>query len=373
MQTDLTEQLGIEVPIFAFSYMPEVVAAVSRAGGLGVLGAVLVGADAEELDEVLDELDEATGDAPYGVDVVMPASTLSDDEAGQFDADELERDLREMIPDEHWEFVEQILDEHDVPPLPEDRERSRVLLGWTDTTARPQVDVALSHDIALLANALGPPPEDIVDEAHDHGVPVAALVGRADQAVTQQERGVDVIVAQGTEAGGHTGEVATMVLVPEVVEAVSPTPVLAAGGIGRGSQVAAALTLGAQGAWTGSIWVDAAEHDQPELMREKIHAATATDAVRSRALTGKPARQLRTAWIDAWEDPDTPDPLGMPLQYMLNAEANERIRAADAEELLGTPIGQIVGSMTETRTVADIMADLRSGLDDALGRLCDGD
>lgn len=369
MNTQLARELGAEVPIFAFSYMPEVVAAVSRAGGFGVLGALRFSAD--ELEEALTYLDDAVDGHPYGVDIVMPASSLSDDEAGQFDPAELEEQLKDMIPDEHWDFVEQIMQEHDVPPLSEEEQAGRRLLGWTDTTARPQVEVALSHPISLLANALGPPPVDIVDEAHEHDIKVAALVGRADQAATQRERGVDIIVAQGTEAGGHTGEIATMVLVPEVVEAVSPAPVLAAGGIGRGTQVAAALALGAQGAWTGSIWLDTVEHDQPELLRRKIHEATSSDTVRSRSLTGKPARQLKTAWIEAWEDPTTPDPLGMPLQYMLNSEATARMRAAGAEELIGTPIGQIVGSMNETRTVADVMAELRADLEKTLARLAE--
>ena len=192
---------------------------------------------------------------------------------------------------------------------------------------------------------------------------VAALVGRTDQALKQRARGVDISVAQGTEAGGLTGEVATMVLTPEVVDAVSPAPVLAAGGIGNGRQVAAALALGAQGVWTGSVWLDTEECGQPEAMRRKFHAAAATDAVRSRAYTGKPARQLRTAWTEAWDDPANPRPLGMPLQYMLNAEAQDRIRRSGNETLLGTPIGQLVGSMTRTRTVAEVVSALREEYD----------
>lgn len=358
MQTALARELGIEIPLFAFSYMPEVVAAVSKAGGLGVLGAVRFSAD--ELADALDHLDRECAGKPYGVDIVMPASSLSKDKAGEFDPDDLATKLQAMIPDEHWAFVERILDEHNVPKLPDEGAPSRLLLGWTDTTARPQVEVALSHKIALLANALGPPPKDIVDEAHEHGVPVAALVGRADQALKQREHGVDIVIAQGTEAGGHTGEISTMVLVPEVVEALGDAPVLAAGGIGRGSQVAAALALGAQGVWTGSIWLDVAEHEQPQQLRDKIHEATSSDTIRSRSLTGKPARQLKTAWIDAWEDPANPDPLGMPLQYMLNSDATARMRAAGAEHLLGTPIGQIVGTMNETRTVAAVIDAIKT-------------
>ena len=353
LRTALARELGIEHPIFAFTYQPEVAAAVSRNGGLGVLGAVRFSPD--ELAEALDYMDRETGGRPYGVDVVMPASSE------KVDADavpEILAQLEQMIPQEHRDFIEQVLDEHGVPALPADEEVPRGLLGWTDATARPQVEIALSHDIALLANALGPPPRDIVDQAHERGVPVAALVGRVDQALKQREQGVDIVVAQGTEAGGHSGEIATMVLVPEVVEALAPAPVLAAGGIGRGSQVAAALALGAQGVWTGSLWLTTAEHELQEALRTKLFAASSRDTVRSRSLTGKPARQLRTAWTEAWEDPANPDPLGMPLQYLLTSEAQHRIRVSGKEELLGIPVGQIIGSVNEMRPVAEVVQSL---------------
>lgn len=369
LSTPLSRELGLDAPVFAFTYQPEVAAAVSRAGGLGVLGAVRFSPD--ELEEAITYIEKEVEGRPFGVDIVMPASSEQVDAA---EMGELLGKLEQMIPQEHRDFIERVLDEHGVDPLPEGEEVPRGLLGWTDTTARPQVEVALSHDIALLANALGPPPQDIVDAAHDHGVRVAALVGRADQAQKQRDRGVDIVVAQGTEAGGHTGEIATMVLVPEVVEAVAPTPVLAAGGIGRGSQIAAALALGAQGAWTGSVWLTTAEHELQQELREKLLAASSRDTVRSRSLTGKPARQLRTAWTDAWDDPANPDPLQMPLQYLLTADAQHRIRVSGREELLGIPVGQIIGSVREVRTVADVMRSLVedaeaaiAGLGDAVG------
>ena len=351
--TPLSREMGLEHPVFAFTYQPEVAAAVSRNGGMGVLGAVRF--SPQELAEALDYMDRETAGRPYGVDIVMPASSHEVDAA---QVPEILAKLEEMIPQEHRDFIERVLDEHGVPQLPEGEEVPRGLLGWTDATARPQVEIALSHPIALLANALGPPPRDIVDQAHEHGVKVAALVGRTDQALRQREQGVDIVVAQGYEAGGHTGDVATMVLVPEVVEAIAPAPVLAAGGIGRGSQLAAALALGAQGAWTGSLWLTTVEHELQEQLRTKLLAATSSDTVRSRSLTGKPARQLRTAWTEAWEDPSSPDPLGMPLQYLLTSEAQHRIRISGKEELLGMPVGQIIGSVTQARPVADVLAGL---------------
>lgn len=355
MRTELSDQFGIDISLFAFSYMPEVVAAVCKAGGMGVLGAVRF--TPAELKEALAFIEGEIGGRPYGVDIVMPAKTEA---VAGMDVGEMHEMLEKMIPQEHRDFVERVLDQHGVPKLPADAAKGRDLLSWNDTEARQQVDLSLSHpDVKIIVNALGPPPKDVVDQAHEAGVKVAALVGRKDHAMKQLANGVDIIVAQGTEAGGHSGDVATMVLVPEVVDAAGGAPVLAAGGIGSGRQAAAALALGAQGVWTGSMWLNTVECAQPPAMYEKFRAATSSDAVRSRAYTGKPARQLRTAWTEAWDDPANPDPLGMPLQYMLNAEAQDRIRRSGNTELMGTPIGQLVGSFTEVRTVAEVIAAMK--------------
>ena len=364
IRTPLCDRLGIEVPLFAFSYQPEVAAAVSKAGGLGVLGALRF--SPEELDAAMAWIESEVGGRPYGIDVVMPASSAKVDAASPED---LKAQLEAMIPDAHRAFVEQILDKYDVPPLDESGEEVRGVLGWTDLSAQAQLDVIWRHHPALLANALGPPPIDVVAAAHERDVPVAALVGRVDQALAQRDVGVDIVVAQGTEAGGHTGEISTFVLVPEVVDAVAPLPVLAAGGIGSGRQVAAALALGAQGAWTGSIWLTTAEHELSAAVRQKLLAASSRDAVRSRALTGKPARQLRTAWTEAWEGPDSPGTLPMPLQYLLTAEAQRRIHQADHPELQGMPVGQIVGSLTEVRPVREVVERLVRELEESVGLL----
>jgi len=348
MRTRLADMFGLELPLFAFSHCRDVVAAVSRAGGLGVLGALYF--TPEELETELAWIDEHVDGRPYGVDVVMPASSVSVD-----GADDLEARLEEMIPAAHRQFVAETLDRFGVPPLNGDAPQGRHLLGWTDATARPQVDVALAHPIALLANALGPPPADIVARAHEQGVKVAALASSARHARKQVEVEVDIVVAQGTEAGGHTGEIATMVLVPEVVDAVAPTPVLAAGGIGRGRQMAAAMALGAEGVWTGSLWLTVAEADSSPVLRDKLLAATSRDTVRSRSMTGKPARMLRTAWTDAWEADGSPGTLPMPLQFMLTAEAFQRIQRAQNPELVGMPVGQIVGAMNDVRPVRDVV------------------
>jgi NAD(P)H-dependent flavin oxidoreductase YrpB (nitropropane dioxygenase family) len=362
MHTALCDRLGIEHPIVGFTPSEHVAAAISRAGGLGVLGCVRFN-DASELAGVLDWMDENTGGRPYGVDVVMPAKIPTEGTAV---------DLDKLIPPEHRAFVDRTLDQLGVPPLPEDQRGAAGVLGWLHSVARSHVEIALERPIALIANALGSPPVDVIEAAHAKGVPVAALAGKAEHARRHVANGVDLVVAQGHEAGGHTGEIATMVLVPEIVAAVGEdVPVLAAGGIGSGRQVAAALALGAAGAWTGSIWLTAREYalGTSDAMQRALLAATSSDTVRTRVYTGKPARLLRTKWTDAWAAPDAPAPLPMPLQNILVGEAHQRIAAADDPEVVSMPVGQIVGSMNEVRPVADIVAGLLAEFAEAVERL----
>jgi len=363
VRTALCDAFGIDHPIFAFSHSREVVAAVSRAGGLGVFGALAY--PVERLQEELAWVDEHAGGRPYGVDVVMPASAAGSDLSGP----DLAAQLAAMIPDGHRRYVEEVLDRHGVPPLPPDVPRPRGLLGWTDQGARSQVEVALAHPISVLVSALGPPPPDVVARCRERGIKVAALIGTPDQARKQVAAGVDLIVASGTEAGGHTGEISTLVLVPDVVDAVAPVPVLAAGGIGDGRQLAAVLALGAQGVWTGSIWLTTVESNVSDVVRDKLLRAGSRDTVRSRALTGKPARQLRTPWTDAWDDPTGPGALPMPLQFMLTAEAQTRIGLSGNEALAGSPVGQIVSRMDRVRPVSDVVHDLVEGAAAAIERL----
>jgi NAD(P)H-dependent flavin oxidoreductase YrpB (nitropropane dioxygenase family) len=377
MRTELCDLFGIDVPIFAFCHCRDVVAAVSRAGGLGVLGAVAF--SPEQLERELKWIDEHVDGKPYGVDTVMPANYAGKregkgqaDESGKVDASVFEK----MISKEHWDFVERVLAEYDVPPMPEGVDSGfGSLLGWTDGGGRGQIDVAFQHPVSLLVNALGPPPVDIIDAAHQRGIKVAALVGSVKHARRQKEQGVDILVAQGTEAGGHTGEIGSMVLIPDVVDAVAPTPVLAAGGIGSGRQVAAALALGAQGVWTGSVWLAAKESDMIRPVKEKLLAAGSGDTVRSRSFSGKPARLLRTAWTDAWEAADCPGTLPLPLQYMATADANARImhyaesEKSRARELLGMPVGQVVGRMAVEKSAAAVVHDFLDEFADSVERL----
>ncbi len=369
MRTRVCDLFGIDVPIFAFSHCRDVVAAVSRAGGLGVLGALAF--SPEQLEIELKWIDEHVDGKPYGVDTVMPVAYEGAD-VGGLDKETLEK----MIPDEHRKFVAELMEEYQVPELPQGETSFEGLLGWSHNAARNQVDIALAHSgCRLLVNALGPPPPDVVKLAHEHDVKVAALVGRAEQALKQVEAGVDVIVAQGSEAGGHTGEIGTMVLVPDVVDAVHPTPVLAAGGIATGRQAAAGLALGADGIWTGSMWLTASEADTPAAVVEKLLKAGSRDTVRSRSWTGKPARLLKTAWTEAWDAPDTPDPLGMPLQFLATAEAHARIHRyshlerSRARELAGMPVGQVVARMNSVRSSHELIYEMIDEFVDTVERL----
>ena len=362
MHTDLCERFGIQYPIFAFTPSEHVAAAVSRAGGLGVLGAVRFN-DPDELDRVLTWLDENTDGKPYGVDVVMPMKVPTEGRSV---------DLQALIPPEHLSFVQRTLQQLGVPPLPEGEGREGVL-GWLHSVARSHVDVALKHRPVLIANALGSPPVDVIEQAHAQGVAVAALAGAAKHALSHVANGVDIIIAQGYEAGGHTGEIASMVLTPEVVDAVGPdVPVLGAGGIGSGRQVAASLALGAQGVWTGSVWLTTEEYqnlNSNKGMTEAFLRASSADTVRTRVYTGKHARLLKSRWTEAWTEEGAPEPLPMPLQNLLVADAHNRMNEHGDPDVIAMPVGQIVGRMNEVRPVADVMADLVREYAETVARL----
>jgi NAD(P)H-dependent flavin oxidoreductase YrpB (nitropropane dioxygenase family) len=351
--------LGIEFPILAFSHCRDVVAAVSKAGGFGVLGATAFTPD--QLDVELNWIVKEIRDRPYGVDVLIPVTYAG---KGGLPSG---TSLRDLIPEEHRNFVDRLMDKYDVPELPTDEAEAIAQTGRVGMTigggVGALVDVSLQHPIRLIASALGPPPPELVTEAHDRGILVAALAGRKDHALRHKAIGVDIIVAQGYEAGGHTGEIATMVLVPEVVEAVAPTPVIAAGGIASGKQMAAAMALGAQGVWCGSVWLTTEEAETQPIVKEKFLKATSSDTLRSRSTTGKPARQLRSAWTDEWEDPANPDPLPMPLQPMLIGEAQARIRRAakpgnGAAQLANYYVGQVVGSLNQVKTARQVVEEM---------------
>jgi NAD(P)H-dependent flavin oxidoreductase YrpB (nitropropane dioxygenase family) len=345
---------------------------VTNAGGFGVLGAVAHSPEQLEID--LAWIEEQVHGRSYGVDLLLPAKYAGADEGG------LNRDaITQLLPPAQQQFVDEILARYEVPPLPADADRrTRLdLMRVSPKGYEPLLDVAFAHNIRLVASALGAPPPDLVERAHAAGVSVAALAGTVAHAERHKNAGVDLIVAQGTEAGGHTGEIATMVLVPDVVDAVSPTPVLAAGGIASGRQIAAAMALGAEGVWCGSVWLTTEEAETQPAVKEKFLTATSRDTIRSRSLTGKPARMLRSAWTDEWEKEDAPPPLAMPLQSALVAEAQTRIaRAATkpgsgANQLANYFVGQVVGRMDKIKPARQVVLDMVNEYADVVARFAE--
>jgi NAD(P)H-dependent flavin oxidoreductase YrpB (nitropropane dioxygenase family) len=388
MRNALCDRLGIEYPVLAFSHCRDVVAAVTRAGGFGVLGATTLTPD--QLDVELRWIDEAVGGRPYGVDVLVPEKLAGMERGSGFDG----AALAGLIPEEHRRFLDGLLREYGIEPPPAagadgdgdgwrpaseaGGSREPFAEALTGEGALRLIEVALTHPIGLVANALGAPPKEMLEAAHGAGVPVAALAGKREHAERHVAAGVDVVVAQGYEAGGHTGEIATMVLVPEIVDAVAPLPVLAAGGIARGRQMAAAMALGAQGVWTGSVWLTTQEAETHPAVKEKFLAATSSDTVRSRSITGKPARQLKSAWTDAWDGPGSPGPLPMPLQPLLVDYALHRIRRAAAAgqpgavQLVNYFVGQVVGSLDAVRPARQVLHEMVQEYVDTVAGLASG-
>ncbi len=362
---------GAEFPLFAFSHCRDVVVAVSKAGGFGVLGAAAF--SPEQLEEELAWIDAHVGGAPYGVDVLVP-ETIDPRVAGM--TSNVERTA--AVGAEHKDFANRILGDYGIKPeaeLPVLRER----MGITPENGLALMEVAFRHPIRLIANALGIAPAEMLAEGKCRGVPVAALVGAKEHALRQAAAGVDIVVAQGGEAGGHCGEVSTLVLIPEVVRALAQaghdTPVLAAGGIMTGAQMAAMMAAGAQGAWTGSVWLATPEAETSEAFRDKLVAARSRDTIRSKSRTGKPARQLRTAWHEAWDGEGSPGTLPMPLMGMVSEPAFARIERAaaagnrEAHDLVSYFVGQGVGLIEDVRPAKAVVQTFREEFAEAVGNL----
>lgn len=363
MRTRLTEMVGCEYPIVAFSHCRDVVAAVTNAGGFGVFGASSY--EPEQLDTELNWLDEHTAGRGYGIDVLIPVK-LGAVGAG------------EGIPQTHRQFLADLMKKYDVPELPPDQAEllatRQLRSGSLVFRAAELWDVAAAHPVRMFASALGPPPAELVKKAHEQGAVVGALVGAVAHAERQKAAGVDFVVAQGYEAGGHCGEITTMVLVPDVVDVMGDTPVIAAGGIATGRQMAAAMSLGAVGVWTGSVWLTTQEAETHPVVKQKFLKASSADTLRSRSSTGKPARQLRSAWTDEWEDPANPKPLDMAYHGSLIAEAKARIHRAahnnpGAEQLANYFVGQVVGRLTAIKPARQVVEEMISEYIDVMDRL----
>lgn len=359
MKSKICDLLGIDFPLLAFSHCRDVVVEVSKAGGMGVLGAAAF--EPESLEVELKWIDDHIEDKPYGVDLIVPTK-MADVEHSTV-VENLTR-----VPEQHRSFALDLLRQHGIDDADvytgEVFDTHNVITGFlTEEKAGTVIDVALTHPIRLIANALGVPPPYMIEKAKQSGIPCAALIGSKEHALKQVEAGVDIIVASGTEAGGHCGEVSTIVLVPEVCEAVkdSGVPVLAAGGIVTGRQMAACMAMGAAGAWTGSVWLTTVESETSETFKKKCVAASSSETVRSKQRTGKYSRQLKSSWTTAWDSPNAPSPLPMPLQSLVSEPPLSRInKAADsgnpgAQELTTYWVGQGVGLMNSIQTSRQVV------------------
>lgn len=351
MRPSLSEMFGIEVPIFAFSHCRDVVVEVTRAGGMGVLGAAWM--TTEELEASLKWIDERVGGKPYGVDVVFP---------GTF-ADVDGMDYVGLLPEQQVAFIRQMLERAGVAPLPADQfdefmRETAAKMAMTPQKSERCLEVCLAHPVKFIVGAMGVPPQRVIDAVHNKGIPIGALVGNVKHAIRQRDAGIDVIIAQGAEAGGHTGNISSLVLWPQVVDAVAPLPVLAAGGIGRGRQIAAAMATGAAGVWMGSIWLGTIESELSPEMRQQLYKASSEDAVISYSMSGKRNRMLRSKYTEAWEQPDAPETLTFPLQSILSGEPFRRAERSRRLEYWTYSVGQIVGEMNEETTVRQVFSKL---------------
>ncbi|WP_299323810.1 nitronate monooxygenase family protein [Parasphingopyxis sp.] len=374
MNSPICSMLNIEFPLLAFSHCRDVVAAVSKAGGMGVFGAVGLGPD--RLREELDWIDTHVDGKPYGLDLIVP--NKYEGKGRKVDPGK----IAASIPDTHTEFVNDILADHDIDSEGVVESRgisSNFARNLSEDGASTSLEVGFEYPIKLVANALGVPPQVMLDMGKQHGVPVAALVGAKEHAVAQVNAGVDILVVAGGEAGGHCGDVSTMVLIPEVARAVremgADTPILAAGGITTGEQMAAAMAMGAAGAWCGSVWLTTAEAETNPVVKEKMLAASSRDTVRSRSRTGKPSRQLRSPWTDAWEAEDAPKPLPMPMQSMVSEPALKKIDKLSqgghegAKDLATYWVGQGVGLMNQPLTSGQVVQQFKEEFVEAYERL----
>lgn len=372
MKSALCRDLGIEFPLFAFSHCRDVVAEVTRAGGMGVLGAV--GHTPETLEIDLRWIDEKVEGKPYGIDLLVP-NNMEAKEGGVTAAE-----LEARIPPEHRRHVERLLEKHgiDTAGLWQEGFANATGENLREAGAEALLDVAFAHPIGLVVNALGVPPPGMFARARARGIPVGALTGAREHALHHARAGVDILVVSGTEAGGHCGEVSTMVLVPEVIEAMRPYPdvrVLAAGGIATGRQMAACMAMGADGVWTGSVWLTTSEAETTPAVKEKMLAAGARDTVRSRSRTGKYTRQLRSPWTDSWQAAEAPQPLAMPLQGMVAKRALARVdRLAEAghpgaRALATYYVGQAVGLMNTAQSTRSVVYDFMRDYAEAVERL----
>ena len=342
----LCDQFGIDYPIFGFAHDVATVAAISNAGGYGVYGATR--RFPEEITAELAEIRELVGDKPFGVDLVLPPGMPEHNSREAIEAE---------IPQAHKDFVEGLINQFNVPPATEPGMRTRFIRSAEIEQA--QIQAVLESSVNMFACGIGAPPA-VIEQAKARGKVTLALIGSPHHVPRAVGAGVEYLVAQGYDAGAHTGPIGTYSLVPQIVDAAGDVPVMVAGGVATGRHIAAALAMGAQGVWMGTAWLLSQEHQHhmhPVNTRKLIEAGSG-DTVITRSESGKTFRQVRTGWSQAWEAEGAPEPLKMPYQDVLVGDLLGAIEEHDIEPLIHSGAGQSVGYFDEVRPVAQIMQDL---------------
>lgn len=345
LRTKFCEMMDVEFPILAFTHCKDVVAAVVNAGGFAVLGEAMH--TPEHIAEDIKWIRSRVGDKPFGIDLVLPASAPP--------ADNLEA-LLGNIPQTHWDYANKIKAEYDVPD-PKEAPDLHQWGGLNQEIARKQLDVILEERAPVFVSGLGSP-AFIVDAAHERGMKVFGLVGRARQAEREIAAGVDCIIAQGYDAAGHTGNIGTFSIVPEVCAVAGDVPVIAAGGVTTGAHLAAALCLGATGVWTGTMWLACRESDSDMLIKEKLIASTADDTVYSNAISGFPMRVTKNPWCKEWAKPDAPRVLNSPYQMLLSSNYIQGANDNRRGDLMMEAAGQGVRFVTEMKPARQMVFDM---------------
>lgn len=341
MRTPICQRLGIQYPIFGFSHSIDVIVAIAEAGGFPVLG--LAREEPDELLTIIQRVEERIGSKPYGIDIMLPANVPQQASLN---------DLRRSLPCEHVAFVDGLRERfHVEPPLAPSFFTTQVR---SEAMFEEQIEAVLSSNAVAVATAVGLR-RDLIERAKRQGKMTFSLIGSVRHARKALEMGVQVLVAQGYDAGGHTGPVGTLSLVPQIVAVAKDVPVLAAGGIATGGQILAAIAMGAQGGWLGTLWLGAKENHTPSALLHRLIDASSEDTIITRAHSGKPCRVIRSEWIDAWQEADAPPPLKMPLQQVLTGEVFSSIHQRNNERLIYEAAGQSVFGISRETTISDQM------------------
>ncbi len=341
LHTRVSDMLGIEYPIFAFAHHEDVVVEAAKAGAIGIYGGTRK--TPSEIRDILKKIRARLGDRPFGIDLVIPKGMPATNNREEIEA---------QLPVEHRAFVDHLYEKYNIGRPKRAGARSRFVRS--EEVAAQQIEAVLESDVNVFALGIGTPTA-AVDAARSDGKTVVSLVGSPRNARYAIDAGADIIVAQGYDAGGHTGTIGTFSLVPQIVDIAGGRPVLAAGGVATGRHIAAAFALGAEGVWTGTPWLVTKENHTDEILLRKLLAAGPEDTVISRADSGKTLRQIRTAWSEEWASPDAPTPLKMPFQDILIGDLLGAIDDYKAEPLVHSPAGQGIVQFKEETTVAAII------------------